>query len=99
MAARPKPHRSFGGRHVVWCAVGGAPHISDLDGGKRPGTLEDSRNVMRLTEHYDVMHVQSPNVEAQDIDTAFRHFEVTRAPAHPFDQAAVRLLPRQGPGR
>ncbi len=70
---------AFGGRHVIWCAVGGAPHISDLDGGKRPGTLEDSSNIMRLCEHYDVMHVQGPNVEAQDIDTAFRHLEVTRA--------------------
>jgi len=69
----------FGGRNVVWCPVGGAPHISDLDGGKRPGTLEDSRNIMRLTEHYDVLHVQSPNVEAQDVETRFRHLEVTRS--------------------
>ncbi|MDE0149679.1 MAG: trimethylamine methyltransferase family protein [Rhodospirillaceae bacterium] len=75
----PETSSVWGGRHVVWCAVGGAPHISDLDGGKRPGTMEDSRNIMRLCEHYDVMHVQGPNVEAQDIDTAFRHLEVTRA--------------------
>ena len=79
LGGTPETSPVFGGRHVVWCAVGGAPHISDLDGGKRPGTMEDSRNIMRLTEHYDVMHVQSPNVEAQDIDTAFRHLEVTRA--------------------
>ena len=75
----PETSAVWGGRHVVWCAVGGAPHISDLDDGKRPGTLEASSNIMRLCEHYDVMHVQGPNVEAQDIDTAFRHLEVTRA--------------------
>ncbi|MCY3829977.1 MAG: trimethylamine methyltransferase family protein, partial [Rhodospirillaceae bacterium] len=57
----PETSTVWGGRHVVWCAVGGAPHISDLDGGKRPGTMEDSRNIMRLCEHYDVMHVQGPN--------------------------------------
>ncbi len=76
---RPETSPIFGGRHVVWCPVGGAPHIGDLDRGKRPGTLEDSRNIMRLTEHYDVMHVQSPNVEAQDIETRFRHLEITRS--------------------
>ena len=75
----PETSTLWGWRHAVWCAVGGAPHISDLDGGKRPGTLEDSRNIMRLCEHYDVMHVQGPNVEAQDIDTAFRHLEVTHS--------------------
>ena len=49
----PETSTVWGGRHVVWCAVGGAPHISDLDGGKRPGTLEASSNIMRLCEHYD----------------------------------------------
>ena len=69
----------WGGRHVTWCPVGGAPHISDLDHGKRPGTLEACENIIRLAEHYDVMHVQSPNVEPQDVAPEVRHYATMRA--------------------
>lgn len=69
----------WGGRRVTWCSVGGAPHISDLDGGKRPGTLEASENIIRLGEHYDVIHVQSPNVEPQDVTPEVRHYATMRA--------------------
>ena len=68
----------WGGRHVTWCPVGGAPHISDLDHGKRPGTLEACENIIRLAEHYDVMHVQSPNVEPQDVAPEIRHYATMR---------------------
>ncbi len=69
----------WGGRHVTWCSVGGAPHISDLDEGKRPGTLEASENIIRLGEHFDVIHVQSPNVEPQDVAPEVRHYATMRA--------------------
>ena len=70
---------TWGGRQVTWAPVGGPPHISDLDRGKRPGTLADSENIIRLTEHYDVMHVQSPNVEPQDAPPEIRHYATMRA--------------------
>ena len=69
----------LGGDNVAFVCVGGAPHISDLDHGKRPGTLEDTRNIIRLSEHFDVMHLQSPNVEAQDIPVHLRHYRVTES--------------------
>jgi trimethylamine--corrinoid protein Co-methyltransferase len=69
----------WGGRQVTWCSVGGAPHISDLDQGKRPGTLEASENIIRLGEHFDVIHVQSPNVEPQDVAPEVRHYATMRA--------------------
>lgn len=69
----------WGGRSVTWCPVGGAPHISDLDHGKRPGTLEASENIIKLTEHYDVMHVQNPNVEPQDVAPEIRHYATMHA--------------------
>jgi trimethylamine--corrinoid protein Co-methyltransferase len=69
----------WGERHVTWCPAGGPPHISDLDHGKRPGTLRDCENVIRLAEHYDVMHVQSPNVEPQDVPPEVRHYATMRA--------------------
>jgi trimethylamine--corrinoid protein Co-methyltransferase len=69
----------LGGDNVAFVCVGGAPHISDLDGGKRPGTIEDTRNIIRLAEHFDVLHLQSPNVEAQDVPVHLRHYAVTEA--------------------
>jgi trimethylamine--corrinoid protein Co-methyltransferase len=69
----------LGGDHLAFVCVGGAPHVSDLDRGKRPGTIEDTRNIIRLAEHFDVLHLQSPNVEAQDVPVHLRHYAVTEA--------------------
>jgi len=70
---------TLGGDHVAFVPVGGAPHISDLDRGKRPATLGDTRNIIRLSEHFDVIHLQSPNVESQDIPVHLRHYQVTES--------------------
>jgi trimethylamine--corrinoid protein Co-methyltransferase len=69
----------LGGDNINFVAVGGAPHISDLDHGKRPATLEDTRNIIKLSEHFDVIHLQSPNVESQDIPVHLRHYQVTES--------------------
>ena len=69
----------LGGDHVAFVCVGGAPHVADLDRGKRPGTIDDTRNLIRLTEHFDVLHLQSPNVEAQDVPVHLRHYAVSEA--------------------
>ncbi|MDH3632500.1 MAG: trimethylamine methyltransferase family protein [Gammaproteobacteria bacterium] len=75
----PKFDVSMGGDNVAFVSVGGAPHISDLDHGKRPATLEDTRNIIKLCEHFDVIHLQSPNVESQDIPVHLRHYQVTES--------------------
>ena len=78
-AARPDKNVRIGGDNIAFVCVGGAPHISDLDRGKRNGTLEDTRNIIKLSQHFDVMHLQSPNVESQDIALPFRHLQVTES--------------------
>ncbi len=75
----PQSDVTLGGDHVTFTCVGGAPHVSDLDRGKRPGTIEDTRNIIRLSEHFDVLHIQSPNVEPQDVPVHLRHYAVTEA--------------------
>jgi trimethylamine--corrinoid protein Co-methyltransferase len=75
----PTADVSMGGDNVAFVCVGGAPHISDLDRGKRPATLEDTRNIIKLCEHFDVIHLQSPNVESQDIPVHLRHYRVTES--------------------
>lgn len=78
-AGSPDRAVAFGGASVAFICVGGAPHISDLDRGKRPGTLADTRNIIRLGQHFDVIHLQSPNVESQDVETHLRHLHVTES--------------------
>ena len=70
---------TLGGDNIAFVSVGGPPHISDLDRGKRNGTLEDTRNIIKLSQHFDVMHIQSPNVEPQDIPLHLRHLHTTES--------------------
>jgi len=77
--ATPEKDVSLGGDSVVFCPVIGPPYVSDLDHGRRTGTLEDTRNFIRLSEHFDVIHVQTTNVESQDIPSQFRHLHTTES--------------------
>ena len=70
---------AMGGDNIAFVSVGGPPYISDLDKGKRNGTLEDTRNIIKLSQHFDVIHLQSPNVEPQDIALNIRHLHVTES--------------------
>ena len=77
--ATPESNVTLGGDNIAFVSVGGPPHISDLDNGKRNGSLEDTRNIIKLSQHFDVMHIQSPNVEPQDIPLHTRHLHTTES--------------------
>jgi len=77
IGARPERNVRLGGDHIAFVCVGGPPHISDLDRGKRNGALADTRNIISLNQYFDVIHLQSPNVEPQDIPLNVRHLQVT----------------------
>jgi len=77
--ATPQQNVVLGGDNIAFVCVGGPPHISDLDRGKRNGTLEDCRNIIRLSQHFDVLHMQSPNVEPQDVPMNIRHLHTTES--------------------
>ncbi len=77
--ATPEKNVILGGDNIAFVCVGGPPHISDLDRGKRNGTIEDTRNIIKLSEHFDVIHLQSPNVEPQDISINLRHLHTTES--------------------
>jgi trimethylamine---corrinoid protein Co-methyltransferase len=63
------------------CFVGGAgaPNVTDIDRGRRPGRLADFEDLVRLAQSFDVIHMQCPHVEPQDIEQRFRHYAVNRA--------------------
>jgi len=59
-------------------AGAGSPHATDLLRGRRPATLSDFRDMVRLVQHFDVLHMQNQMVEAQDIPVNTRHYAVAQ---------------------
>ncbi|MEO1331206.1 MAG: trimethylamine methyltransferase family protein, partial [Pseudomonadota bacterium] len=60
-------------------AGGGAPHATDLERGRRPGSLRDFEELTRLIHGFDVLQMMGPSVEPQDVAPAIRHYAVTRS--------------------
>lgn len=56
-----------------------APHATDLERGRRPGSLRDFRELMQLTQAFDVLHMTQTPVEPQDIAPHLRHYATTEA--------------------
>jgi len=68
----------IGGKHVGICTTGGTPNFSDLDDGRRPGSLDALERFCKLAQTYDVIHMIGPFVEPQDVPTNTRHLHMTR---------------------
>ena len=78
-ARNPERTITVGGNWIAFLPVGGPPNCSDLDRGRRPGTLEDSCNLMRLSQVFNCMHVAGSGcVEAIDVHSSIRHLVVHR---------------------
>lgn len=74
---------------LVFQPGAGAPHATDLVKGRRPGTAEDFRDLVRLTQHFDVLQMMPPLVEPQDVPTQLRHYftmetQLTESDKFPF---------------
>src|SRR5690606_20727420 len=78
-ARNPAHDVEIGGNAIAVAIVGGPPSCSDLAGGRRPGSLADLSDFMRLAQSFDVVHVLNQAVEPLDVELRFRHLEVTRA--------------------
>jgi trimethylamine---corrinoid protein Co-methyltransferase len=76
----PENDLVFGANHINFGAVGGPPNVSDLDGGRRPGTLEDLSNFLRLSHSLNICHLAASGaVEPLDVPPNVRHLEVALA--------------------
>ena len=64
--------------NMMFLAGAGAPNVTDLDHGRRAGSLRDFDALTKIVQSFDVLHLQGPYVEAQDIDVKYRHYAVTR---------------------
>jgi len=64
---------------LVFQAGAGAPHATDLERGRRPGSARDYIEYLQLTHHFDVFQMISPQVEPQDVAINLRHYFTTEA--------------------
>lgn len=79
-ARNPERDLHVGDNVVNFGPVTGAPHIRDLEGGRRYGDLEAFRNILKLTHRMGVLHWQGGVVvEPVDVPVAVRHLSMYQA--------------------
>jgi trimethylamine--corrinoid protein Co-methyltransferase len=57
----------------------GCPHATDLERGRRAGSIRDYVELTKLTHHFDALQMLPPLVEPQDVPMHIRHYAMMRA--------------------
>src|SRR5690348_5253360 len=79
-ARNAERHLHVGGDVINFGPVNGAPHISDLEGGRRYGDIAAFRDILTVTHALGVLHWQGGVVvEPVDLPVPIRHLEMYRA--------------------
>jgi trimethylamine---corrinoid protein Co-methyltransferase len=77
----------IGGRWIAFGPVGGPPNCSDLNRGRRPGTLADNADFLKLCQFFNCIHtVGDGSVDALDIHASTRHLHIMRNKARYSDK-------------
>ncbi|MFV0472955.1 MAG: trimethylamine methyltransferase family protein, partial [Pikeienuella sp.] len=63
---------------VAFLPGAGAPHATDRERGRRPASARDFVELVKLTQHFDVLHMTPPLVEPQDVAVERRHYFTMR---------------------
>jgi trimethylamine--corrinoid protein Co-methyltransferase len=78
-ARNPARDIRIGGKWIAFAPVGGPPNCSDLERGRRPGTLEDAGNFVKLAQFFNTVHTAGgASVDALDVHASVRHLHITR---------------------
>ena len=77
VARNPERSCRVGGRNVIFAPVAGPPSVSDLERGKRSGTIADYRDLVRLAQTFDVIHVLGQMTEPGDAPVHERHLDTS----------------------
>ncbi len=79
-ARNPERTVKFGGNHLVFSPAYGCPFVTDLDQGRRYGTIEDFRNFVKLTYASPWLHHSGGTVcEPVDVPVNKRHLDMVYA--------------------
>ncbi|HET7181498.1 MAG TPA: trimethylamine methyltransferase family protein [Candidatus Limnocylindrales bacterium] len=86
-ARNPEKNLTFGDRSLVFGAVGGPAFVTDIDRGRRPGTLADFQDYVRLIGTLDVIHQEGGGpLEPIDLPVETRHLDMYRTLAVNLDK-------------
>lgn len=99
-ARNPAHNLIFGGNHILFCTVGSAPNVSDMDGGRRTGNFKDYQDLIRLAQALNIIHmVPGYPVEPIDLPPETRHLDAVQAIIqlsdkcfHAYSLGRVRIL-------
>jgi trimethylamine--corrinoid protein Co-methyltransferase len=76
-ARNPEMNFVVGGNHMVNSPTGGAPFLSDLDGGRRPGNVEDYIKLVKAAHMSPQIHcIDSGIVETMDLPVETKHLDM-----------------------
>lgn len=99
-ARNPERNVAIGGRNIAFAQVASAPYCSDRDNGRRTGTQADFRNLVKLAQSYDIIHLSGGYpVEPTDLHASVRHLDclsdmvmLTDKPFHAYSLGRERNL-------
>jgi len=78
-AANPARTQNYALGSMLFSPGSGCPNANDFVRGRRPGSLCDYEETIKLVQSYDVLHKFGPAVEPQDVPVNLRHYQMMRA--------------------
>jgi len=89
-ARNPAHDVPIGGNAVAFGPCGGMAYASDLERGRRPGTMADYENLLRLSQSCHALHFAAwEQVTAQDVPVSGRHLHRLRAALRLTDKVVM----------
>jgi trimethylamine--corrinoid protein Co-methyltransferase len=86
-ARNPEKSLVIGGDHVVFTSVGGPAFVSDLQKGRRSGSLAEQHDYLRVVQSLNVVHQEGGGpLEAMDLPGDTRHLDLLLAQARLLDK-------------
>lgn len=94
-ARNPERDRIIGGNYINFVPHGGVIFAQDMDKGRRPGTLEDYYNFLRLAQSNPLMHFTGDQlVVPHDVRVSYRHLHRFLWRLYAFGQSLHGSAPR-----
>lgn len=78
-APNPDREQQFELGTICFAPGAGCPHANDRERGRRPGSLVDFEETIKLQQSFDAIHTLGPSAEPQDVPVHFRHYAMMRA--------------------
>ena len=78
-ARNPERNLEIGGNWMAFCCMSSAPNCSDLERGRRQGTRADFRDLLKLAQSFDIIHLLGGYpVEPVDLHPSIRHLDALK---------------------